>query len=44
MIIHIVIQNKLYLELELDLIFKSVIEIVVIGIIEDILKLALSVK
>jgi hypothetical protein len=44
MIIHIVTQNKLYLELELDLIFKLVIEMIVVDIIESIFKFALLTK
>jgi hypothetical protein len=44
MIIHIVIQNRLYPELELGLIFKPAIEIVVIDITESIFKLALLAK
>jgi hypothetical protein len=44
MIIYIVAQNKLYSELELDLIFKSVIKIIVISIIKGILKFSLPTK
>jgi hypothetical protein len=44
MIIYIVIQNRLYPKFELNLIFKLIIEIVVISIIEDILKFALPIK
>jgi hypothetical protein len=43
MIIYIIVQNRLYPELELDLIFELTVEIVVIGIVEGILKF-LSVK
>jgi hypothetical protein len=44
MIVHIVIQNRLYLELELGLIFELAIEIIVIDIAEGIFRFALSAK
>jgi hypothetical protein len=37
-IIYIVAQNRLYSEFELNLIFESVIKMVVVGIIENIFK------
>jgi hypothetical protein len=43
-IIHIVAQNRLYPKFELDLTFKLVIEMIVIGIIESIFKFFLSTK
>jgi hypothetical protein len=44
MIVHIIIQNKLYSEFELDLIFESAVEIIVIDIAENILKFASPIK
>jgi hypothetical protein len=44
MIIHIIAQNKLYSKLELDLIFKSAVEMIVVDIVEDIFKFFSSAK
>jgi hypothetical protein len=44
MIIYIVAQNRLYPELELGLIFELAVEMIVIGMTENIFKFSLSAK